>query len=85
MIGFDPALTWEAALSGRRGRQQSDSDAALQTCLTVKVLFGLALRPTTGCVETVLRRIGRDWAGLGGTGRGQTSSQAEPPAEDRDG
>ena len=63
MIWFDPELTWEAALSGRRGRQQSYSDAALQTCLTMKVLFGMALRQTTGCVESVLRLIGRDWAG----------------------
>jgi hypothetical protein len=61
-IWFDPEMAWEAAPSGRRGRQQSYSDAAIQTCLTLKVLFGMALRQTTGFVESLLRLIGRDWA-----------------------
>ena len=43
-IWFDPAMTWEAAPTGKRGRQPDDSDAAIQTCLTMKVLFGMALR-----------------------------------------
>ena len=43
-IWFDPAMTWDAAPTGRRGRQQTFSDAAIQTCLTMKVLFGMALR-----------------------------------------
>ncbi len=42
-IWFDPEMNWDAALSGRRGRQQTYSDAALQTCLSMKVLFGMAL------------------------------------------
>ena len=62
-IWFDPAMAWEAAPTGKRGRQPDYSDAAIQTCLTMKVLFGMALRQTTGCVESLLRRIGRDWAG----------------------
>ena len=47
--------------SGKRGRQQSFSDAAIQTCLTLKVLFGLPLRQTTGFVESLLRMVGLDW------------------------
>lgn len=43
-IWFDPAMTWEAAPTGKRGRQPDYSDAAIQTCLTMKVLFGMALR-----------------------------------------
>ncbi len=43
-IWFDAAMTWEAAPSGKRGRQQTYSDTAIQTCLTMKVLFGMALR-----------------------------------------
>ena len=39
-----------------------DSDAAIQTCLTMKVLFGMALRQTTGFVESLMRLIGLDWA-----------------------
>jgi hypothetical protein len=61
-IWFDPEMTWEAAPTGKRGRQPDYSDAAIQTCLTMKVLFGMALRPTTGFVESLLRLIGLDWA-----------------------
>ena len=61
-IWFDPGMSWEAAPIGRRGRRQSYSDAAIQTCLTLKVLFGMALRQTTGFVGSLLRLIGLDWA-----------------------
>jgi hypothetical protein len=43
-IWFDPAMTRDAAPTGKRGRQPDDSDAAVQTCLPMKVLFGMALR-----------------------------------------
>ena len=61
-IRFDPALTWEAAPIGKRGRLPDHSDAAIRTCLTMKVLFGMALRQTTGFVESLLRVTGLDWA-----------------------
>src|SRR6056297_2854382 len=61
MIWFDPEMSWEAAPTGRRGRQQTFSDAAIQTCLSMKVLFGMALRQTTGFVESLLRLAGLDW------------------------
>ncbi len=60
-IWFDPAMTWEAAPTGKRGRQPVYTDAAVQTCLTMKVLFGMALRQTTGFVESLLRLVGLDW------------------------
>ncbi|MEO1909072.1 MAG: IS5 family transposase [Paracoccus sp. (in: a-proteobacteria)] len=60
-IWFDPEMSWEAAPTGRRGRQQSYSDAAIQTCLSMKVLFGMALRQTTGFVESLLQLVGLDW------------------------
>ena len=60
-IWFDPAVTWEAAPTGKRGRQPDYSDAAIQACLTMKVLFGMALRQTTGFVESLLRLAGLDW------------------------
>ena len=47
--------------TGKRGRQRVYTDAAVQSCLTMKVLFGLALRQTTGCVESLLRLVGLDW------------------------
>ena len=61
-IWFDPAMAWEAAPTGKRGRQPDYSDAAIQTCLTMKVLFGMALRQTTGFIESLLRLIGLDWS-----------------------
>lgn len=55
-------MVWEAEASGRRGRQQTYSDAAIQSCLTFKVLFGLPLRQTTGFVESLLKSAGLDWS-----------------------
>ena len=43
-IWFDPEMTWDAVPTGKRGRQQTYSNTAIQTCLTMKVLFGMALR-----------------------------------------
>ena len=60
-IWFDPAMEWIPAPTGRRGRQQSFSDAAIQTCLTMKVLFGMPLRQTTGFMQSLLRLVGLDW------------------------
>ena len=60
-IWFDPEMTWRAAPTGKRGRQPSFSDAAIQTCLTMKVLFGLPLRQTTGFVQSLLKLAGLDW------------------------
>ncbi len=60
-IWFNPAVIWDAAPTGRRGRQRIYSDAAIQTCLSMKVLFGRALRQTTGLVESLLRLVGLDW------------------------
>ena len=61
-IWFDPEIVWTPPPSGKRGRQQQFSDAAIQTCLTLKVLFGMPLRQTTGFVQSLLRMVGLDWA-----------------------
>ena len=75
-IWFEPAMIWEAAPTGKRGRQPDYSGEedektvrgtvfptnAIQTCVTMKVLFGMALRQTTGFVESLLRLSGLDWA-----------------------
>jgi hypothetical protein len=54
-------MAWDATPSGKRGRQQSYNDAAIQACLTIKVLFGLPLRQTTEIVESPLELIGLNW------------------------
>ena len=61
-IWFDAEMAWEAQPSGKRGRQQTYSDAAIQACLTIKVLFGLPLRQTTGFVESLLALTELDWS-----------------------
>ncbi|WP_252737457.1 transposase, partial [Citreicella sp. C3M06] len=72
---FDPEMSRDAVPTGRRGRQQTFSGKehqkiawgaifptnAIQTCLTMKVLFGMALRQTTGFVESLLRFVGLNW------------------------
>ena len=55
-------MVWVPPQSGKRGRQQHFSDAAIQACLTLKVLFGRPLRQTTGFVQSLLQLIGLDWA-----------------------
>ncbi|PRY89492.1 DDE family transposase [Donghicola tyrosinivorans] len=43
------------------GLQREFSDAAIQICVTMKVLFGIPLRQTTGFVESLLRLARLDW------------------------
>jgi len=61
-VWFDPSMQWQALPSGRRGRQQSYSDAAIQACLTLKVLLGLPLRQATGFVASLLELSGLGWS-----------------------
>lgn len=61
-IWFNPDMAWVPRSSGKRGRQPQYSDAAIQTCRTMKVLFNMALRQTTGFVESLLSLVGLDWA-----------------------
>jgi hypothetical protein len=60
-VWFDPDMVWHAARSRKSGRPKTFSDAANQTCLTLKVLFGLPLRQTVGLVESLVRMAGLDW------------------------
>ena len=61
LIWFDPEMDWLAAPRGGHGRPATFSDAAIQTCLTLKALFGLALRQTTGLVASLLKLAKLDW------------------------
>ena len=60
-VWFDLETDWRARPTGKRGRQPRYSDAAIQACLTIKVLFGLPLRQTTGFVQSLLKFAGLDW------------------------
>ena len=65
----------EAAPTGKRGRQPDDRHAAIHTRLTMAVLSGMALRQTTGFVESLLRLIG---LGLAGPRPQQSSARISP-------
>ena len=54
LVWFDPQMEWLAGPRGHRSRPATFSDAAIQTCLTLKALFGLPLRQTTGLVASLL-------------------------------
>lgn len=60
-VWLNKDMQWYAPPSGKRGRQQIFSDPAIQFCLSIKCLFGLALRQSLGMVESLLRLAGLDW------------------------
>ena len=43
-IWFDPAMTWEAAPTGKRGRQRDYSDAAIQFALNNTHVIDFAMK-----------------------------------------
>ena len=62
LIWLDKEMTWLALHDGSPGRPAIFSDAAIQFCLTVKVLFKLPLRQTTGIVASLLKLAELNWA-----------------------
>lgn len=60
-ILFAPEMIWEAAATGKHGRQKTTGVPPSKACLTMKVLFGMALRQTSGFVESLLLLIGLNW------------------------
>ena len=61
LLWIDKKMDWLAPCSGKRGRAEKFSDAAIQFCLMVKNLFGLALRQATGMVASLLKLSGLNW------------------------
>lgn len=62
LIWIDKKMDWLApAATGKRGRAETFSDAAIQFCLMVKNLFGLALRQASGMAASLLKLSGLDW------------------------
>ena len=61
LIWLDKEMAWHAPPEGRPGRPLVFSNAAIQFCLSIKVLFKLPLRQTAGMVASLLRLAGLDW------------------------
>ncbi len=53
-FGEDAVSGWCAKHSGKRGGHQRYSDLAIETCLTLRAVFGLPLRQTQGFVHSLL-------------------------------
>jgi len=61
LIWLYKGMAWLALHEGRPGRPPVFSNAAIQFCLSVEVLFKLPLRQTAGVVASLLRLAGLDW------------------------
>ena len=62
LIWLDKDMIWLAPPDGSPGRPAVFFDAAIQFCLTIKVLFKLPLRQTTGMVASLPKMANLDWA-----------------------
>ncbi len=61
LIWVDKEMTWIAPHEGKPGRPPVFCNAAIQFCLSIKVLFKLPLRQTAGMVASLLRMANLDW------------------------
>ena len=61
LIWLDKEMAWHAPHEGGTGRPPVFSNAAIQFCLSIKVLFKLPLRQTAGMVASLLQLAGLDW------------------------
>ena len=61
LVWFDREMVWLAPRDGRHGRPPVFSNAAIQFCLSIKVLFRLPLRQAAGMVASLLQMAGLDW------------------------
>lgn len=61
LIWLGKEMAWHAPREGRAGRPPVFSNAAIQFCLSIKLLFKLPLRQTAGMVASLLRLAGLDW------------------------
>lgn len=51
-------MSWFAAASSKYGRRRQFSNAFIQSCMTIKTLFVLAFRHTTGSAQSLLALAG---------------------------
>ena len=74
LIWLDKEMAWHAPNEGRPGRPPVFSNAAIQFCLSIKVLFKLPLRQTAGMVVSLLRLAELDWPVLIPHSTGRTAA-----------
>jgi len=54
----DVIAAWTPATTGKRGAQAKYSDLAIETSLTLRIVFNLALRQTEGFLNSLLSLMG---------------------------
>jgi hypothetical protein len=54
-VWLDKEMQWLAEPNGKRGRNQTFSNAAIQFCLSIKCLFAQPLRQSLGMVQSLLK------------------------------
>jgi hypothetical protein len=59
-ISEDAIASWKPARTGRRGAQRKFSDCAIETALTLRLIFKLPLRQTEGFLRSVLSLMALD-------------------------
>ena len=60
-VWLDKDMRWLAQPSGKRGRDQIYSDAAIEFCLSIQCLFNQPLRQALGMVQSLLELAQLDW------------------------
>ena len=60
-IWFDPQMQWSATPTGKKGRQPTYTDIAIQFALTIRNLFQLAIRQTQGFIQSLFQMAHLDW------------------------
>ncbi len=59
-VSSDAVTAWKSVSSGKRGAQEMYSDLAIETALTLRLLFHLPLRQTEGFLRSILKLMGLD-------------------------
>ena len=71
--------TWEAVGVGTRGGQRQYSDLAIETALTLRLIFHLPLRQTEGFLTSIFRMLGLDLSAPDHTTRSRRGQHLDLP------
>ena len=75
----DAIATWEAVGVGTRGGQRQYSDLAIETALTLRLIFHLPLRQTEGFLTSIFRMLGLDLSAPDHTTRSRRGQHLDLP------
>ena len=76
-LSADTIAAWTPAPAGRRGGQRKFSDHAIETALTLRLVFGLPLRQAEGFLRSVLSLMNVDLEAPDHTTLSQRSQQLD--------